>query len=318
MAEPMFLRRPCGDGVEILGFDGKFNGTELVIPEKLSYTDEKGNTIEERVVRIGKYAFRDCKRLTSVVLPKWVAEIGFRAFDGCASLESIALSEELTDIGCGFCDGSFWLIFSGCSALKEILAPEANDDYRTVDGVLFSKSGRILLVYPSGRKDARYVIPNGVAALDSSAFRNCKYLKTIALPNTLKMFGEITSKDLSFGDLIHSDLSIGDVHKLRFDGCPALEQFEVSEDNPNYRSIDGVLFTEFGECLVAYPIGRKDAQYSVPKGVLLICDGAFENCKFLKSVLLPVGLTKIGEESFSECSSLNSIAFPESLTEICA
>ena len=58
MSEVKFKCKPYGDWGEILGIDGEFAETELVISETLSYTDEKGTTIEGRVVRIGRASER--------------------------------------------------------------------------------------------------------------------------------------------------------------------------------------------------------------------------------------------------------------------
>lgn len=50
---------------------------------------------------IGKYAFRDCKSLTSVIIPSSVTEIREYAFDGCISLKNVNIPSSVTEIGCG-------------------------------------------------------------------------------------------------------------------------------------------------------------------------------------------------------------------------
>ena len=39
--------------------------------------------IPEGVKEIASFAFKDCKDLTSVVIPEWVTKIGSSAFSGC-------------------------------------------------------------------------------------------------------------------------------------------------------------------------------------------------------------------------------------------
>ncbi len=48
---------------------------------------------------IGKYAFRDCKSLTSVIIPSSVTRIGEHAFWGCSSLASVNIPSSVTRIG---------------------------------------------------------------------------------------------------------------------------------------------------------------------------------------------------------------------------
>ena len=91
--------------------------------------------------------------------------------------------------------------------------------------------------------------------------------------------------------------------------------YEVPEDHPLYKTIDGVLFSKDGKTLLAYPNYKKATHYDVPAGVERIEAGAFGN-EYLKTISLPIGLKSVGDYGFSGCTRLQSIALPLTVREI--
>jgi hypothetical protein len=136
------------------------------------------------------------------------------------------------------------------------------------------------------------VIPNSVKKIDQFAFSLCDGLKSIVIPS-----------------------SVDTIVSAAFAGCGNLEKIDVAKDNPNYCSIDGVLFDKSKNTLVQFPQGRKGV-YSIPEGVKEINDWAFSQCRNLTKVVIPNGVERIGVLAFSKCRGLTDIEFPESLTEI--
>jgi hypothetical protein len=67
------------------------------------------------ITLIDREAFRDCKSLKSVDIPKSVTTIGGGAFNGCSSLTSIDIPNNVTTIGA--------LAFAGCVNLTSITIP---------------------------------------------------------------------------------------------------------------------------------------------------------------------------------------------------
>ena len=80
---------------------------ELVIPDTIG-----GNP----VTSIGKRAFYECSRLTSITIPNSVTSIGAGAFEGCNNLTSITIPDSVTSIGT--------FAFDGCTSLKSITIPD--------------------------------------------------------------------------------------------------------------------------------------------------------------------------------------------------
>lgn len=60
--------------------------------------------------------------------------------------------------------------------------------------------------------------------------------------------------------------------------------FSVDADNPNYKAVDGVLFSKDGKTLISYPSGKTGNTYDVPDGVTDIAYGAFASNSNLQSI----------------------------------
>lgn len=110
--------------------------------------------------------------------------------------------------------------------------------------------------------------------------------------------------------------SVTDIKDHKFDMCHNLVSINVSEDNPNYCSVDGVLFSKDKTTLMRYTPKRSGDSYIVPDGVTTIADWAFSYCPNVTNITLPDGLINIGESAFEVCGYLSNITIPDSVTNI--
>ena len=92
-----------------------------------------------------------------------------------------------------------------------------------------------------------------------------------------------------------------------FTGCQNLTSISVDRENPRYESIIGVLFDKVNKSIVQYPAGKSNHSFTVPSSVTSVCDGAFQGCHHLASVIFPDGVITIGMSAFEECKGLTSI-----------
>ena len=97
--------------------------------------------------------------------------------------------------------------------------------------------------------------------------------------------------------------------------CGNLTSITVSAQNPNYSSVDGVLFNKSQTRLVAYPGGRYGV-YSIPGSVTEITPYAFSLSYKLTGVIIPTSVTSIGEGAFRACYGLICVTIPGSVTRI--
>ena len=77
----------------------------------------------------------------------------------------------------------------------------------------------------------------------------------------------------------------------------ARKGFEVDENNPLYRAVDGVLFSKDMKTLIRFPCDKDCEEYTVPESVERIERYAFYMTG-LKKVILPEGITLIENSVF--------------------
>ena len=240
-------------------------------------------TIPNSVTSIGESAFFRCDKLSSIVIPNSVVKIGNSAFAYCTSLTEVSIPAGTTDIS--------GAVFRGCEKLTSINVDEANPNYKSIDGVLFTKDGKTLMNYPAGKGEEPYIVPNGVISILGSAFERCKF-SGITLPASLT--------DIGYADIFPS----------------SIKNISVDAANPNYKSVDGVLFTKDGKSLIKYPAKKSGETYTVPDGVVTIRRDAFEYCMNLKNITMPNGVKSIRYGAFRSCRNLENINIPDGVTLI--
>ena len=135
-------------------------------------------SIPSSVKEIWGYAFRGCTSLSNITISNGVLSIGWDVFYGCSSLSSITIPSSVNNIG----DAAF----ACCKNLKSISVDKENEDYCSIDGVLFNGEKTAIIGYPAGKEGDTYVIPEFVYRIEQSAFRNCENLSSVTIPISMK------------------------------------------------------------------------------------------------------------------------------------
>ena len=221
------------------------------------------------VTSIGEWAFFGCTALVSVKMPS-VTSIGEWAFLGCTSLTSVDL-HFVTEIESD--------AFSDCTSLKEINVDISNNNYASVDGVLYNKGVTELILCPAGITSLE--VPNTVISIKDYAF-NSEILTSISMPSVTSIGEEAFSGCIS---LVLVDMPlVTSIGEKAFSGCTSL----VSIDMPSVTSIEDYAF--YG-CTSLVSIDMPS--------VTSIEDYAFYDCTSLTFVDIPASVTSIGWSAFS-------------------
>ena len=199
-----------------------------------------------------------------------VTTISNRAFYRVANGRNLSLPINVTKIS----DVSFL-----GNHLKTITVANDNKDFKSTDGVLFSKDGKKLISYPLV-KGATYTVPDGVTTIGANAFNEHYTLSSVTIPKTVKTIEQsafqYAGKNLSEG----ASLTIN-----------ILPQSELKTIKPS-------VFQESGVNTI-----------NLPSGLETIGNSAFRQCYRLAKIALPSTLTSIGANAFNQCMNLITVVW---------
>ncbi|MBQ3136031.1 MAG: leucine-rich repeat protein [Clostridia bacterium] len=244
-------------------------------------------SVSGKTETIGTGAFGAAMYLLELRLPASVKKIEDAAFAAAMSLEKIKMSKNITEIGEG--------AFTFCMSLKSITIP---------DGVKKIKDGTFM--FCTGLTSVKF--GKNIVSIGDMAFSGCSALKKITLGGKIKTIGEDAFSSCSGLTSVTLGKNVKTLKGNPFSGCEKLKSFSVDTNN-KYFSADGygVLFNKKATKLLAYPVGRKDSTYSVPKTVTAIGAYAFRSAEKLKNISLSEKTKTIGDYAFADCLKLKSV-----------
>lgn len=164
--------------------------------------------------------------------------------------------------------------FEGCSSLENIELPKK---LITLNYYAFENCTSLQSV----------VIPDSIRTIEEGAFQGCSQLQTLDLPETLEKIGT-------------------------FSGCASLSAIRVSENNPYYASVDGVLFNKEKDRLIKYPEDKAGQSFALPAGVSVIEAYAFSDNVNLVTVTASESLDTIKYAAFHNSAALEEFNIPAS------
>ena len=205
--------------------------------------------------------------------------------------------------------------FLAMDALSEIIVAGGNPYIKSIDGVLYSADGSVLIRYPARKAGESFTLPSGVKELYVQSFRGNRYLKQIDLGSTLERintyaFGETQSLerlDIPASVALLSRMILTDNPSVKvisisaqtafvwdsIQGAKALELIELEEGNVSGFIYDGALYMYAGKGaeLVFYPSGRAAEIVNVHEDCSKILAYAFTGCQDIGVVQIPAECT---------------------------
>ena len=258
----------------------------------------------ESLKTIGDFAFYGCGKLTRIVLPDSVESIGTSAFNRCSSLQEVVFGKGLASIGS--------MCFNYCHKLERFVVDEANPNFKSVDGVLYNKNVDTLVLYPQGRPDASFTMPETVKHIGPYGIYEPQLLQAVTVSPILETIDEFGMAGIALTGVVKLPATITSIHFKAFQYDDGVTAFELPESCAAYTTVDGVLYDKDVTHLLVYPAGRPDVSYETPDTVRTVGSYAFHSCKYLENIRL-TGVEKLEERAFSTAKALKHIDLANSV-----
>ena len=174
---------------------------------------------------------------------------------------------------------------------------------RTIEGKSVAKIQR--LAFSDCIRLTKVTIPDRVTSIGEGAFLGCTSLTSITIPDSVTSIGRSAFHYCSRLTSIEIPSGVTSIGGSAFSSCRNLNEILVNEENKEFVSINGVLFSKDYSKLIAFPAGKTDITYTIPDSVTSIAGRAINSCQNLNEITIPDGVTIIGESAFHSCMFLN-------------
>ena len=265
--------------------------------------------ISKNIKTIGRFAFYDDKFTGELIIPEGLEELGYAAFGKNtgfsnktivipSTLKKIGIDAEFDGKNIGFSTHDFYNFGANNKNFEEFVVAEGNEYFKAVDGVLYTIDGKRMISYPRNKKDEIFELPESVITLDELSISSNCTLDTLIIPDNFVL------------DPIPYSIRMEGSHILTaaLYNYNEINNIVAKETNPNYTSVDGVLYNKDITELVYISSGRT-SQVIIPEGVTSIRDRAiyWNQVYYIKAskIYIPASLENITD---SQISSLNSVS----------
>ena len=289
--------------------------TEIANQAFLYGTEDYEDVLEEIVVPdsvtvIGASAFQGRKKLHSVNIPNGVKKIEVDTFKRCVSLKKLYIPSSVCEIS----ENAFpvyeqlWRGPSIVPIFSEIEVAAENNTYKSIDGILYSKDGQILISVPSNFSKEEFVVPEAVKIIGPNAFMNNKNIKKIVLLDNVKVISRAAFYKCDNLESINLE-NIEIIEDSAFAECINLKNICINVEkigNYAFSSCKNIKKITLQKTKI---IGQNAFEYTgitqidFPMGIEEIGERAFARCN-LKEVTIPKTVIKMGNECFSGCSKI--------------
>jgi hypothetical protein len=307
-------------------------------------TSLRSITIPPTVTSIGNYAFESASRLVTVTFDSGsqIKSIGFGAFKGTSSLRSITIPSTVTSIGnyafesaslldtitfmgnapsvgddaffdvhddanarIAFFASGFSPVGSNWQGLKVELDPNQFSNVPCSLGGFFTIASHRVVSNEDCTGSA--AIPEGTTAIWHRAFLGASELTSITIPSGVSMIGNHAFFSASSIESISIPSSVEIIGDRAFANTLSMSSIYVEEENPKFRSINGVLLNNAVTSLIQYPIGSSLTIYELPSSVSAIENAAFNGATNLRTLIFMGGPPDLGDEVFGNVAAGSKI-----------
>ena len=292
-------------------------------------------SIPDSVTRFGNSAFQ-ATALSKLGIPAGLTEIGDSAFAYCSGITKMTVPANIVKVGTG--------AFKGCPNLPTISVQTGNAYYSAAAGVLYDKTGTILMQFPAGKVvTGDYAISTAVKEIDEDAFLLNKNITSVTIPATVEKIGENAFRGCEKLDSVTVAWATPlEVPANIFEGvdvanavlCVAKGTEDLYANAPVWKDFGRISLylgdddvIEFEDdavkqiCVANWDLNN-DGQLTVAeaKAVTTLSTvfvlNASDQIKKFNELKFFTGLTSISTNAFKNCTGLEAITLPSSVTEI--
>lgn len=285
--------------------DYVFSGQPLT---QVTFQDDDAHPSQLETIGDRVFAYTPLERVT---LPRSLKTAGLETFSDMAKLRSVHVGPNVVAQG-------LFAAFARTPLLESIEVDAANQNYQSLDGVLYTKGLTHLATYPQAKNaGGAYAVAEGTSTIDEGAFSSAQ-ITSLTLPSSLRSVSkgafvgsQVTSLTLPDGFESMDDTAFWYMPKLeRVDlgGATALPDSAFRYDKAlaevNFRP-DLNRLTDVGD--YAFDTTALTS-VTLPDSVVSIGKGAFADNAALTSVHLGSGVASIGESAFVGANALASLS----------
>ena len=175
--------------------------------------------------------------------------------------------------------------------LTEIVIPDNNPYYSSIDGVVYSKDKTLLQMFPRA-KTGHITIPDSVRNILSMSFYECSELTSVTIGSSVTSIGDNAFSGCSGLKSLTIPDNITNIGPSAFSDCTGLESI-IFADNINlspYREPERMFYN--CTSLTSVTLG----------GLNKVYDQMFSSCRSLKSIVIPKNIVSVGWYAFAWCS----------------
>lgn len=268
------------------------------------------------IIAINSSAFEKCDSITKVTIPNTVTTIGGKVFYGCTKMTEVTLPNNLKVIS--------EELFEDCIALTSITIP---DTVETIERGAFQNCIALATITMKN--------PH-LKTIGDLAFRSCYSLTELTIPDGVISIGKNAFEDCYTATSVSIPKTVTSIGKSAFSGCISIDSIKIENDNEYYTDYDNnVIVVRETNTLIQGCVNS-----TIPDGVKIIDDYAFQGCVRLETIEIPnsvetigayafyncfelkeltttsANVTTIGEAAFGNCWSIEDIYIPASVTSI--
>ena len=213
-----------------------------------------------KITKIGEEAFFNYGAIDSIEIPAGLTECGWSWIAGCTVGNFIIPAGFVY----GYLDQIYYMFYD--AKVEAVTVDPANETYFVENGGLYTMGDDSMLAYFFG--DGDVVIKDGTERINHYAVYRNDAVTSITIPASVVSIGQNYPfegcKNLKKVILAQRTQPLT-ISAGMFQDCDALEEYIVSENDPYYAAVDGVLYSKDMKTLYAVPFTK--TELTIPASV---------------------------------------------------